>query len=179
MSTEDLRLHALNTCSTEQFLAAMDIVWENAPWVGQYAVRNRPYPSMDALHAEMLAAIQALPQKELLAFFAGHPELGGELARCGAMTAASVREQGLWGLERLEHQHAQEWDHYNLLYRERFGFPFILCIRQHNLASALQAFQTRLRNDQATEIHNALQEIAAISRLRLHDAALVTSAPTN
>lgn len=179
MSTEDLRLHTLNTCSNEQFLAVMDIVWENAPWVGQHAVQQRPFPSMDALHAEMLAAIQALPPKELLAFFAGHPELGGEQARTGAMTAASVREQGLWGLERLEHQHAQEWDHYNRLYRERFGFPFILCIRQHNLVSALQVFQTRLRNDQVTEIHNALQEIAAISRLRLHDAALVTSAPTN
>ncbi|RZI98972.1 MAG: OHCU decarboxylase, partial [Rubrivivax sp.] len=62
---------------------------------------------------------------------------------------------------------ARRWNELNRAYRERFGFPFILCIRRHTRESALQAFEQRLQNDRPTELNNTLDEIATITRLRL------------
>ena len=60
----------------------------------------------------------------------------------------------------------------NEAYRERFGFPFIICVRHYGRAALLAAFEARLANPPEAERAAALTEIAAITRLRL--AALVT-----
>lgn len=164
-----MQLKELNLCPPDTFCAALASIWENAPWVARSIVAQRPFESTHTLHQAMLASIQNLQESELVQFFAGHPELGGEQARSGTMTQASTSEQGLLGFEALNANDAAVWEHYNHVYRRQFGFPFILCIRQHSMASALQAFEARLQNTRSTEIANALQEIAAITRLRLAD----------
>ncbi len=83
------------------------------------------------------------------------------------MNAASTDEQASLGLGQLQAAEAGRWDGLNRAYRERFGFPFILCISQHSLASALLVFEQRLGHTRQRELQLALNEIAAISRLRL------------
>ena len=165
--TRTFSLQTLNACDADQFCQAMAPIWEHAPWVAQQVVAQRPFASVDALHAAMLHIVACHSEADRVAFFAGHPELAGASARSGTMTAASEDEQGTLGLGQLQGQAAERWDQLNHTYRQRFGFPFILCIRRHSLASALQAFEQRLTNDRAAELHNALDEIAAISRMRL------------
>ena len=70
-------------------------------------------------------------------------------------------------LAQLGGDEAARWNALNQAYRARFGFPFILCIRRHTRASALQAFAQRLQHDRSTELATTLGEIAAITRLRL------------
>lgn len=161
------RLDHLNHCSPDDFCAAMADIWEHAPWVAAQTVAQRPFASADALHSAMLAVVAGLDEPARIRFYAGHPELGGELARTGAMNAASTDEQASLGLGQLQAAEAQRWDGLNRAYRERFGFPFILCIRQHSLASALLVFEQRLGHTRQRELQLALNEIAAISRLRL------------
>ena len=55
-------------------------------------------------------------------------------------------------------------------YREKFGFPFIVCVRQNNAGTILDAFARRLENSQSQEIAMALEEISKIGRLRLESA---------
>lgn len=168
-------LAELNSCPPERFLAVLGTVFEHAPWVAEAALPARPFRSVDALHAAMMAVLQALPEPALLELLRGHPELAGSAARAGTMTADSADEQGSLALQALAADEAAQWDALNTAYRERFGFPFILCIRRHDRASALQAFLQRLHNTRDTELRHALDEIAAISRLRLaqrvHEAA--------
>ncbi len=57
----------------------------------------------------------------------------------------------------------------NAAYRERFGFPFIICVREHTKASILDQFAVRLGHSHDQEIATALGEIAKIARLRLFD----------
>lgn len=160
-------LAELNTCAPERFVAVLGSVFEHAPWVAEAALPARPFDSIDALHAAMMAVLRALPEPALLDLLRGHPELAGSAARSGTMTADSADEQGSLALQALAADEAAQWDALNQAYGRRFGFPFILCIRRHSRATALQAFMHRLHNDRATELHNALDEIAAISRLRL------------
>ena len=160
-------LETLNTCPPEAFCAALADIWEHAPWVAQGVVAQRPFATVDALHTAMVGVVAALDEPTRVAFYAGHPELAGEDARRGAMTDASIAEQGTLALAALGANEAGHWSALNRAYRERFGFPFILCIRRHTRESALQAFEQRLNNNRTTELATTLSEIAAITRLRL------------
>ena len=59
----------------------------------------------------------------------------------------------------------------NTAYGERFGFPFIICVRLTDKAGILAAMEQRLGNDRETEIATAIAEIGEIVRLRLRDLA--------
>lgn len=160
-------LQNLNTCPPADFVQALAGVWEHAPWVAQAVVGQRPFASVEDLHGAMVRVVAGWPEPKRVAFYAGHPELAGLDARRGTMTDASVAEQAALALGALDGAEARLWDGLNRTYRDRFGFPFILCVRRHNRASALLAFQQRLGHDRATELALALDEIAAITRLRL------------
>lgn len=165
--TTRFSLEHLNTCEPEAFCAAMADIWEHAPWVARGVVNQRPFADVESLHRAMVNVVAELDEAERVAFYAGHPELGGEDARRGTMTEASIAEQGTLALERLDAQEAERWNALNRAYRARFGFPFILCIRRHTRESALHAFQQRLTHERAAELSSALDEISAITRLRL------------
>ena len=168
MSTAPLpTLARLNAVSREAFIAALRDVFEHAPWVAEAVADGRPYASADALHRAMIDAVAARSEDERVALFAGHPELAGKAARAGLMTADSTREQGALALDALADDEGARWDALNARYRARFGFPFILCVKRHTRASALAAFEARLRHDRATELVHALEEIRRITRLRL------------
>jgi 2-oxo-4-hydroxy-4-carboxy-5-ureidoimidazoline decarboxylase len=114
-----------------------------------------------------MQAVYGAPASTQLAFVRGHPELGGKLARVGDLTQASRSEQGGLGLDRLNDEAFARFERLNAAYRERFGFPFIICVRRHTRASILAEFERRLPNDPAAELATALAEIGLITRLRL------------
>ena len=58
----------------------------------------------------------------------------------------------------------------NAAYREKFGIPFVVCVREHTKDSILENADARLGNSREQEIETALGEIAKIARLRLEDA---------
>lgn len=160
-------LEFLNGCCEAEFVDRLGGVFEHAPWVAAAVARQRPHASVGALHASMLAELDALPEPELVELLKGHPELAGALARAGAMTSDSQAEQGSIALAEIGDDSAAVWDRLNAEYKARFGFPFMLCIRRHTRGSALREFERRLANERAVELRNALAEIARISRLRL------------
>ena len=90
------------------------------------------------------------------------------VARAGAMTDDSKKEQGGLGLDRLSARDFERFERANAAYAEKFGFPFIVCVRNHGSAeSILSNFEQRVGNDYETELSAALGEIGKITRLRL------------
>src|ERR1041384_3896566 len=165
-----IHLDALNAVGREDFVAALGDIFEYAPWVAERAYAARPFASVAALHDAMMQAVRAAPQGEQLAFLRGHPELGGKVARAGAMTADSRAEQGGLGLDRLSDEDFARFERANAAYAQKFGFPFIVCVRRHKSAeSILAAFEQRVGNDPESEFAAALTEIGHITRLRLED----------
>jgi len=51
----------------------------------------------------------------------------------------------------------------------KHGFPFIIAVRDNTKATILQAFQTRIGNDTATEFATACRQVERIAELRLKD----------
>lgn len=164
-----LTLADINEGSETAFMTALGGVFEHAPWVAEAVVDRRPFASVDAMHRAMLGVIRSLPEAGLVDFLNLHPELAGAQARAGAMTAESIHEQGALAPGAMTAQEIARWDRLNRDYRERFGFPFILCARRHSHASMLEAFERRLVRERAVELEAAVQEIEHISRLRLAD----------
>lgn len=165
--TSRLTLDELNGLSGEAFAAALGDVFEHAPWVAEAAAGQRPFATIAALHEAMMQAVRSAPREAQLAFLRGHPELGGKVARAGAMTAESIAEQGSLGLDRLSDAEFERFEALNGAYAARFGFPFIICVRRQTRDAILNEFERRSQLPPEAEFATALQEIGHITRLRL------------
>jgi 2-oxo-4-hydroxy-4-carboxy-5-ureidoimidazoline decarboxylase len=113
--------------------------------------------------------MRAAPRQRQLALLRAHPDLAGRLAQQRPLTAESTREQATAGLDRLSDEELAGFQRDNAAYRERFGFPFILCARLNDKASIRTAMQLRLGNAPDSEVSAALGEIETIALLRLTD----------
>jgi 2-oxo-4-hydroxy-4-carboxy-5-ureidoimidazoline decarboxylase len=163
-----ITLEELNASDRASFVTALRDIFEHAPWVAERAYAGRPFGSVAALHDAMMQAVRAAPRHQQLAFLRGHPELAGKVARAGAMTAESKTEQGGLGLDRMSDADFARFERANTAYAKKFGFPFIVCVRNHKLAeSILAVFEQRVGNDPDAEFAAALTEIGHITRLRL------------
>jgi len=161
---------ALNAADRATFVAAVGFAFEDSPWIAEAAWPRRPFANVDALHAALTGVVASAPEGRQIALIAAHPDLAGRVAREGRLTAASRGEQAAAALDRLTPPELARFDAANAAYRARFGFPFVICAREHDQASILAALERRASNDRTTEIATALSEIAKIARLRLEDA---------
>jgi 2-oxo-4-hydroxy-4-carboxy-5-ureidoimidazoline decarboxylase len=160
-------LDDLNRMDKDAFVAALGDIFEHAPWVAAAALRLRPFVSLNALYTAMTAAVRDAGEERQRALIAGHPDLAGKASCEGSLTADSAHEQASAGLDRLSEQEFAEFHRLNNAYREKFGFPFIICVRRHGKESILREFARRLGNDGDAEQAAALDEIDRIVALRL------------
>lgn len=141
-------------------------LFEHSPWI---EARADARPSSGDRHADLMAVLYAASLDEQLALIRAHPELAGKAAIDRTLTHASAAEQASAGLDRLTPEEFERFHALNAAYRDRFGFPFIICVRLTDKAGILAAMKSRLSHDRDTEIATALAQIGEIVRLRLRD----------
>lgn len=169
MNLERLPLSHFNNLDRADFVSQIGWIYEHSPWVAERAWDHRPFTTVDSLHAAMDNVVGSATPEEKMSLIQAHPDLAGRLAQERNLTAASTREQATAGLNELIPAEAQEMTTNNTLYREKFGFPFIVCVRLNNIGLIRKDFADRLQNGRAQEINVALGEISKIARLRLAD----------
>ena len=145
----------------------MSALFEHSPWVEERADAR---PSSGDRHADLMEVVREATSDEQLALIRAHPELAGKAAIDGSLTEASATEQASAGLDRLTPAEFERFHALNAAYAQKFGFPFIICVRLTDKAGILAAMERRLENDRETEIATALNEIGKIVRLRLEQA---------
>ena len=153
-----------NSLSDAAFVARYASVVEHSPWVVERAAVRRPFADVGEA---IMAVLDAATPEERLSVIRAHPELAGRAAIAGTLTAESQSEQASAGLDRMTPEEFEHFHALNAAYRERFGFPFVICVRRTDRAGILRAMAERLEHDQETEIATALTEIGHIVRLRL------------
>jgi OHCU decarboxylase len=141
-----------------EFLARYQDIFEHSPWIVE-----RAYDRGGDFLAACRAVIVEASDEERLSLIRAHPELAAKIE----LTAASTAEQMGAGLRALTAEEFQEFAALNAAYREKFGFPFVICVREHTKTSILENFRARLGHDSETEERTALQEILKIAALRL------------
>lgn len=164
-----IALDDLNTCSEAEFVDALGAIFEHSPWVAEAVSGERPFASIEALHAAMVAAIDRAGREPQLALIKAHPDLAGKAALAGELTAESTSEQKGAGLDRLSSDEFTRFHALNDAYKARFDFPFILAVRGHDKQSILASFEARLNHAPEEEMTEALAQIARIGAFRLND----------
>ena len=162
-----LTMHRLNGLPEAQFRDILSGIFERSPWVADAVEPHRPFADLQALHRAMVAAVATAPRAAQLALLRAHPDLAGKEAQDGTLTASSTGEQKSAGLDRLTREQMQTIARNNQAYKTRFGFPFIICVRNHTRDGIFAAFQRRLDNEADAEFETALREVYEIARLRL------------
>ena len=163
-------MRAINELDKAAFVERFGPLFEHSPWVAEAAFRDLPFADREELYEALVAAMYAAPRERKLALIRAHPDLAGKAAVEGSLTESSTREQASAGLDRLTPDEYDAFTRTNTAYRERFGFPFVVCAREHTKESILRVASERLANSEDEEVRVALEEIAKIARLRLEDA---------
>ena len=167
MSLKTLSLSEINQLDNARFIHELGAIFEHSPWVAHGVADQRPFPTIAALHAAMVACVATANHDQQLALIRAHPELAGKAAIRGELTQDSTKEQSGAGLNACSPEEYETLARLNTAYNEKFRFPFILEVTGHNRASIIENFTTRLGNTQAVEFEVCLQQIYRIAEIRL------------
>ena len=164
-------IREINALDRDAFVARLGFLFEGSPWIAAEAWAGRPFASRDDLERALRAVVERAPIDRHLALIRAHPDLVGRAALAGTLGKESTAEQAAAGLDRdrLTPEEIGTFGELNRAYRERFGFPFVICARENKKESILAGFEARLGNSREQEIAVAVNEIAKIGHYRLVD----------
>lgn len=165
---QNYTLHRLNQLDQSAFTIVLGDIFEETPAIAAQAWFARPFKTIADLHSAMVAVVRSLPLEEQEDLIQAHPDLGSR----AQMATASVQEQAGVGLDQLSAADYQRLLTLNRAYQARFGFPFIIAVRNHTQASIFAALEERLQHSLDEERDRALAEIFEIARLRLGDRVI-------
>ena len=169
MATGPLTLQEINSFDLDTFAERLGPLFEGPPWIVIEAWRDHPFVSIDHLYSALCAVMYKAPREQQIMLLQAHPDLVGRAALAGTLSSASTGEQAAAGLDQLSPEEVATFTRYNQEYRNRFGFPFVICARENKKESILAGFEARLHNSREQEIETALDEVAKICWLRLRD----------
>lgn len=154
----------------DTFVAEFGGIFEHSAWVAEGAHRLELGPTHDTalgIHQMLVRCFRSAPAERRLAVLNAHPDLAGKLAQAKRLTAESTAEQAGAGLDALTDKERDEFMALNARYTSKFGFPFIIAVRDHAKSSILVAFMRRIDQDRDTEFAEACRQVERIAELRL------------
>ena len=143
-------------------------IYEHSSWVAEETASLVDRAIDHETFAMLMAdCVDNASTDKQLALIRAHPDLAGKASVAGELTHASTAEQASAGLDQCSEAEYERFQRLNSDYREKFGFPFVMAVRDSTRADILDAFERRLHNDYDAEFETALAEIHKIARLRL------------
>lgn len=160
-----VELTDINQAGRSAFVEMLGDVYEESPWVAERTAPERPFDSVEALREAMRTTVAEATDEEQLALLRAHPDLGEQTE----MTDASESEQSAAGLDELGPDQYETFQRLNDRYRETFGFPFIMAVKNETPDTIQAAMEERVEHSESTEFRTALDEVHEIARLRLEE----------
>ena len=155
--------------SQQEFAAKYAGIYEHSAWVAEQAAPLvADLVDMERIAAEMADCVDNASDEMQLALIRAHPDLAGKAHVAGELTADSTSEQTRAGLDQCSADEYERFQSLNNAYHEKFGFPFVMAVRDSSRAEILTAFERRLQHDPNLEFETALAEIHKIASLRLY-----------
>jgi uric acid transporter len=175
-----------------EFVEKIGRLFPSGKWIAETAFRKRPFKSVYELRRALQDAMFEAPQDRQLELIRSYPDLGRFMrpeevsalsasdgtgspyeipsyAVEGLARAESLRDQSAAGLDRLTPEESESFNTLNKAYRDKFGFPLVVCVRENTKETILASGKERLENSPAQEKAAGLLEITKIANLRLQD----------
>ncbi|ACV76691.1 xanthine permease [Nakamurella multipartita DSM 44233] len=163
-----IRLEQVNNMSREEFVATFGRLFQGPSWVVERAYDHRPFADTPALRAafqDALFTANSTEQRDLLSFY---PDLGSDAGP--DMSEESKKDRAAAGLMLLNDDDHEQFSHLTSAYRERFGIPLIMSVRDvEKRDQILKSGWERLQNSPTQEQATAVIEVAKIANHRFDD----------
>ncbi len=165
-----IRLDQVNAMSREEFVATFGRLFQGPAWVAERAYDQRPFADTHDLRTSFQEALFSGARTEQLDLMSFYPDLGADSVVDGDQGEDSVRDQSTIGLTRLNDEDHASFGALAAAYREQFGIPLIVCVREVEKRDRLLTNGwDRMENSPAQEHATALIEIAKIANHRFDD----------
>ncbi|SLN72656.1 allantoinase PuuE [Ruegeria meonggei] len=156
----------------EVFVATYSGIFEHSAWIAERAYALELGPAHDTaggLLNALTRMFRSATPEERLGVLTAHPDLAGKLAQAKRLTQESTSEQASAGLDALTDAERAAFTKLNQQYTDKFGFPFIIAVRDHDKASIQDAFQRRIDQSRDVEFAEACRQVERIAAFRLQD----------
>ena len=172
-----MHINQLNRLNRPDFVQQLGGLFEHSPWVAERAWHHAPFANAAHLHAHMVRAMHAAPRAQQRTLLRAHPELAGKAMVAKALTADSTNEQTRSGLTECSAEEFAQLQALNAAYNKKFGWPFILAVKQLDRATIIRIFGERLQGSVEVEFAACLANVEQITRWRLEALSDLPAAP--
>ena len=163
-------LTEVNEMTRDQFVETFGSLVQGPSWMVERAFDQRPFADTRDLRRAFGEALFAGSESEQLQLIQAYPDLGAVALGEETGDEESLADQSTLGLTRLDESSHTEFTRLTHEYRDRFGFPLIICVRDRSsVDQILEQGWHRLENSAASERATALVEISRISAHRFDD----------
>ncbi|MFT4782453.1 MAG: OHCU decarboxylase [Paracoccaceae bacterium] len=165
-----IRMQRPSEMTRATFVSEFGGIFEHSPWIAEGAHGLELGPTHDTaqgLHSALARTFRTALRDRRLGVLTAHPDLAGKLASAKLLTPASAAEQASVGLDALTDHERNSFMALNDAYTAKFGFPFIIAVRDNTKTTISTAFQRRIANDPETEFSEACSQVERIAELRL------------
>lgn len=157
--------------SKEEITAFLGGIYEHSAWVAEDLCRDealyKDIKNISSLASVMRNIVDDSSKEQQMALLCAHPDLCEKLGKLEDLTPESQEEQKGAGLQSLTEDELDEFTTNEAAYKEKFGFPFILAVRNATKYTVLAALKGRLPNKFEVEFFNALGQVHKIAWMRL------------
>ena len=162
-------------------LQDLEHIYENSKWIPERTFATKEDDEPSKIRMSSLSSIRTLYQamkttvdqnsteEEKLGLLCAHPDLCARASIASNLTECSQEEQARAGLSQLTSIEFELFQKWNSEYRSKFGFPFILAVRNATKYTVLSAIEARVQNSREVEFAACLAQVHKIAWMRLLD----------
>lgn len=161
----------------EEIVAVLGRIYEHSSWVAERLVDHQravgtaslppPIHTVSELASTMKNLVDNSSHEQKLQLLCAHPDLCEKVGTLATLTPESQTEQGRAGLQSMTSDELDCFTRHNELYRTKFGFPFILAVRNATKHTVLAALEGRVHHPPEREFAIALEQVHKIAWMRL------------
>ena len=161
-------LNKINELSKTEFTEVFGNIFENASWIAERLYEQKPFKNFKDMSKKMISIFEGSNNQNKLKIIISHPDLADQ-TKIASLTADSNKEQNNAELDLCTKEEFSEFKNLNLKYKSKFGFPFIIAVKEKNKSEILANFKKRILYDKPTEFNEAIMQIKKIANFRLDE----------
>ena len=160
-------INKINKLTKSEFVKVFANIFEKAGWIAEELYKQKPFKDFYELSSKMMNIFEISTKEKKLKILNDHPDLGNK-AKISLLTPDSLKEQKSVGLDQCTKEEFKEFKKLNDEYK-KFGFPFILSVKNKNKFEILSNFRKRINSEPQIEFEEAVKQVKKIASLRLEN----------
>ncbi len=158
----------INKLSRSEFVEIFANIFEKTEWIAERLHKQKPFNNFKDLCTKMTRIFEIASKKTQLKVIRAHPDLADKVT-VNLLTSNSRTEQNNAGLNQCSEEEFNEFNNLNKLYKQKYGFPFVVAVKGKNKIEILSEFKKRILNSVDDEFNEAVTQVSKIANLRLNE----------